>query len=152
MGIREFQYGNRGLPAWHAPPGFTGGSSSWNSQVSWTGRERIRSLGYRFRLAVEEVNYAARRMVELQTRLPGQPPASPSGDDSRNTLAYRRQESRPYQPDMRASPDKRHKTRSRAERRVLARRMPVLPPPSVTAAGVPPVPDGAATVNVPAPG
>jgi hypothetical protein len=51
-------------------PGFTGGSSSWNSQVSWTGRERIRCLGYRFRLAIEEVNYAARRMIEPQTRLP----------------------------------------------------------------------------------
>jgi hypothetical protein len=70
MGIREFQYGNRELPAWARSPGFTG-SSSWNSQVSWTGRERIRCLGYRFRLlAVEEVNYAARRMVEPQTRLP----------------------------------------------------------------------------------
>jgi hypothetical protein len=72
---------------------------------------------YRFRLTVAEMNYATRRLVELQTRLPRQPPASPSGDDSRNTLACRRQESRPYQPDMRASPDKRHKTRSRAERR-----------------------------------
>ena len=70
MGIREFQYGNRGIPAWACSPGFTGGSSSWNSQVSWTGRERIRCLGYRFRLAVEEVNYAARRMVEPQARLP----------------------------------------------------------------------------------
>jgi hypothetical protein len=64
------------------------------------------------------MNYATRRMVELQTRLPRQPSASLSGDDSRNTLACRRQESRPYQPGMRASPDKRHKTRSRAERRL----------------------------------
>jgi hypothetical protein len=69
MGIREFQYGNRELPAWACSPGFTG-SSSWNSQVSWTGRERIRYLGYRFRLTAEEVNYAARRMAEPQTPLP----------------------------------------------------------------------------------
>ena len=49
-------------------PGFTGGSS-WNSQVSWTGRKRIRCLGYRSRLTVGEVNYATRRLVEAQTRL-----------------------------------------------------------------------------------
>jgi len=44
--------------------------------VGWTRRERLRFLWYRLRLAVQEMNYASRRMVdiELQTRLPGQPP------------------------------------------------------------------------------
>ncbi len=36
----------------------------------WTRRERLRFLWYRLRLAVQEMNYAARRMVELQMRLP----------------------------------------------------------------------------------
>jgi hypothetical protein len=34
--------------------------------VSWTGRERLRFLWYRLRLAVAEMNYATRRMLELQ--------------------------------------------------------------------------------------
>jgi hypothetical protein len=34
--------------------------------VSWTGRERLRWLWYRLRLTVAEMNYATRRMVELQ--------------------------------------------------------------------------------------
>jgi hypothetical protein len=38
--------------------------------VSWTGRERLRFLWYRFRLTISEMNYATRRLVELQTRLP----------------------------------------------------------------------------------
>ncbi len=38
--------------------------------VSWTGRERLRCLWYRLRLTVQEMNYAARRIVELQMRLP----------------------------------------------------------------------------------
>lgn len=38
--------------------------------VSWTGRERLRCLWYRLRLTVHEMNYATRRMVELQMRLP----------------------------------------------------------------------------------
>jgi hypothetical protein len=38
--------------------------------VSWTGRERLRFLWYRLRLTVSEMNYATRRMVELQMRLP----------------------------------------------------------------------------------
>ena len=37
-------------------------------------------------------------------------------------------------------------------RRLLARRMSAPPPPSVTAAGVPSLPDGATTVSIPAPG
>jgi hypothetical protein len=38
--------------------------------VSWTGRERLRLLWYRLRLAISEMNYATRRLVELQMRLP----------------------------------------------------------------------------------
>jgi hypothetical protein len=38
--------------------------------VSWTSSERLRCLWYRFRLTVQEMNYATRRMVELQMRLP----------------------------------------------------------------------------------
>jgi hypothetical protein len=34
--------------------------------VSWSGRERLRCLWYRFRLTVAEMNYATRRTVELQ--------------------------------------------------------------------------------------
>jgi hypothetical protein len=38
--------------------------------VSWTGRERLRFLWYRLRLTISEMNYASRRIVELQLRLP----------------------------------------------------------------------------------
>lgn len=38
--------------------------------VCWTGRERLRFLWYRLRLTISEMNYATRRLVELQTRLP----------------------------------------------------------------------------------
>jgi hypothetical protein len=38
--------------------------------VTWTGRERLRFLWYRLRLTISEMNYATRRLVELQTRLP----------------------------------------------------------------------------------
>ena len=34
--------------------------------VSWSGRERLRCLWYRLRLTMAEMNYATRRMVELQ--------------------------------------------------------------------------------------
>jgi hypothetical protein len=34
--------------------------------VSWSGRERLRCLWFRLRLTVAEMNYATRRMVELQ--------------------------------------------------------------------------------------
>ena len=34
--------------------------------VSWSSRERLRYLWYRLRLTVAEMNYATRRMVELQ--------------------------------------------------------------------------------------
>jgi len=38
--------------------------------VSWTVRERLRCLWYRLRLTIAEMNYATRRLVELQSRLP----------------------------------------------------------------------------------
>ena len=38
--------------------------------VCWTGPERLRCLWYRLRLTVQEMNYATRRMTELQMRLP----------------------------------------------------------------------------------
>ena len=34
--------------------------------VSWSGHERLRCLWYRLRLTVAEMNYATRRMAELQ--------------------------------------------------------------------------------------
>ena len=34
--------------------------------VSWSGRERLRCLGYRSRLTAADINYATRRTVELQ--------------------------------------------------------------------------------------
>jgi hypothetical protein len=34
--------------------------------VSFTGRKRLRFLWYRLRLTISEMNYATRRMVELQ--------------------------------------------------------------------------------------
>jgi hypothetical protein len=36
----------------------------------WTRRERLWLMWYRLRLVVQEMNYATRRMVELQMRLP----------------------------------------------------------------------------------
>jgi hypothetical protein len=36
------------------------------TSVSWTGPGRIRRLFYRLRLAVSEMNYASRRVVEVQ--------------------------------------------------------------------------------------
>ena len=38
--------------------------------VCWTCRERLRFLWYRLRLTISEMNYATRRLVELQQRLP----------------------------------------------------------------------------------
>ena len=34
--------------------------------VSWTCRERLRLVWYRLRLTISEMNYATRRLVELQ--------------------------------------------------------------------------------------
>jgi hypothetical protein len=38
--------------------------------VTWTGRERLRIVWYRLRFAVQEMNYASKRMIELQMQLP----------------------------------------------------------------------------------
>jgi hypothetical protein len=39
-------------------------------QGGWTRRERLRLVWYRIRLTVQEMNYATRRLVELQMREP----------------------------------------------------------------------------------
>lgn len=44
--------------------------------VSWTGRERLRFLWYRLRLAISEINYAQSLLFELQTGVPPKPPAA----------------------------------------------------------------------------
>jgi hypothetical protein len=38
--------------------------------VAWTTRERLRCLWYRLRLEISDYDYAARRVIELQMRLP----------------------------------------------------------------------------------
>lgn len=45
-------------------------SAQLASIVGWTWRNRIGHVWHQLRAAVEEMNYAARRTVELQTRLP----------------------------------------------------------------------------------
>ncbi len=40
------------------------------SIIKWTWRDRAGHVWHQLRAAVEEMNYASRRMVELQTRLP----------------------------------------------------------------------------------
>ena len=45
--------------------------------VSWTSRERFRFLWYRLRLTISEMNYASRRMVELQMAVPPKWPTTP---------------------------------------------------------------------------
>jgi hypothetical protein len=37
------------------------------TSVAWSGRERLRFLWYRLRLELADINYASRRLVELQT-------------------------------------------------------------------------------------
>jgi len=56
------------------------------------------------------------------------------------------------QPDLASSRTALSCAGQRADRRLLARRMSAPAPPFVTAAGVPPLPDGAAAVSIPAPG
>jgi hypothetical protein len=38
--------------------------------IGWTWRDRARQLGHQLRAAVGEMNYATRRTVELQMRVP----------------------------------------------------------------------------------
>jgi hypothetical protein len=44
--------------------------------VYWTSRERFRFLWYRLRLTIAEMNYASRRMAELQMGLPPKRPTA----------------------------------------------------------------------------
>jgi hypothetical protein len=45
-------------------------SRQLESIIGWTWRDRIGHVWHQLRAAVEEMNYAARRTVELQMRLP----------------------------------------------------------------------------------
>jgi hypothetical protein len=45
-------------------------SAQLESIVGWTWRDRIGHVWHQLRAAVEEMNYAARRIVEVQARLP----------------------------------------------------------------------------------
>ena len=45
-------------------------SSRLESIIGWTWRDRVGHVWHQLRAAVEEMNYAARRTVELQMRLP----------------------------------------------------------------------------------
>ena len=40
------------------------------SIIGWTWRDRVGHVWHQLRATVEEMNYAARRIVELQMRLP----------------------------------------------------------------------------------
>ncbi len=54
----------------------TGGSTEQvsadqlESVINWTWRDRIVHVWHQLRAAIEEINYVARRSVELQMRLP----------------------------------------------------------------------------------
>ncbi len=45
-------------------------SAQLESIVGWTWRDRLGHVWHQLRAAAEEMNYAARRTVELQARLP----------------------------------------------------------------------------------
>lgn len=53
---------SRAIPAQPEPIG----KRKLERSVSWTSPARLRCLWYRLRLTVREMNYASRRMVELQ--------------------------------------------------------------------------------------
>ena len=61
-------------PTQHSPHSQRPGSGSvaladrrqLENTVSWTGPERLRCLWYRLRLTVADMNYANRRVVEIQ--------------------------------------------------------------------------------------
>ena len=57
-----------GMPAMASPPGSADPvhRRQLEKSVSWSSLERFRYLWYRLRLTVAEMNYATRRMVELQ--------------------------------------------------------------------------------------
>ncbi len=48
----------------------TQASPQLQSIIGWTWRDRVGHVWHQLRAAVEEMNYAARRTVELQMRLP----------------------------------------------------------------------------------
>jgi hypothetical protein len=60
--------GRRPAPGMSTPPGPAElvRKRQLEKSVSWSGRERLRYLWYRFRLTIAEMNYATRRTVELQ--------------------------------------------------------------------------------------
>lgn len=67
----------RNGPAMNRPDSTEHRMPSAEELVCWTGRERFRFLWYRLRLTISEINYAQRRLFELQTRLPTEWPAPP---------------------------------------------------------------------------
>ena len=64
-GGREYDDDSHPAPAEHIQTEHIQ-KSQLEKSVSWTGRERFRCLWYRLRLTVQEMNYAARRIVELR--------------------------------------------------------------------------------------
>ncbi len=57
---------------------------AWEKTGGWTRPERLRIAWYRLRLTVQEMNYATRRLAELQTgspRLAGRPRLDDAGHD-----------------------------------------------------------------------
>jgi hypothetical protein len=59
--VGPHRYGSHDEPRLTSPSGGT-----LEKMVSWTSRERLRCLWYWLRLTMQEMNYAARRIVELQ--------------------------------------------------------------------------------------
>lgn len=64
-------------PAMNGPDSTEHRTPSAEELVCWTGRERLRFLWYRLRLPISDINYASRRMIELQMRLPATRPTAP---------------------------------------------------------------------------
>jgi hypothetical protein len=56
--------------------------------VSWTSRERFRFLWYRLRLTIAEMNYASRRMAELQMGLPSRRPTAAPAEPNKVLSLY----------------------------------------------------------------
>lgn len=64
----------------------------------WTGRERLRFLWYRLRLTVAEMNYATRRMVELQAPWITDPTGTSGNSASTQTCSTCSRSRRPGSP------------------------------------------------------
>lgn len=64
-------------PAMNRPDSTQHRIPSAEELVRWTGGERLRFLWYRLRLTISEMNYASRRMFELQMSLTPKRPAAP---------------------------------------------------------------------------